>query len=121
MTIKECYDMIGGDYEECLGRLMSDKLVTKFAGKFLDDGSFRLLEDSIAAHDAETAFRAAHTLKGVCQNLSYTKLYESSHTITEALRPGSDTPEEVIAAMLGDVRADYERTAGAIRDFLAQG
>ena len=39
MTTKECYDMIGGDYEGVLGRMMrKESLVVKFAKKFLEDG-----------------------------------------------------------------------------------
>ena len=34
----------------------------------------------------EAAFRAAHTLKGVAQNLGFQKLYLSSAALTEALR-----------------------------------
>ena len=86
MTIQECYAALEGDYEEVLGRLYSEALVKKFVGKFLADQSFQLLESSLNAEDYDEAFRAAHTLKGVAQNLSFTKLYRSSHEITEALR-----------------------------------
>ena len=91
MTIQECYAALEGDYQEVLGRLYSEALVQKFVGKFLADQSFQLLESSMKTENYEEAFRAAHTLKGVCQNLSFTRLYQSSHEITEALRtrPGS--------------------------------
>ncbi len=36
--------------------------------------------------DTETAFRAAHTLKGICMNLGFDRLYEASYDITEVLR-----------------------------------
>ena len=36
--------------------------------------------------DAETAFRAAHTLKGLCMNLGFDSLYEVSSALTENLR-----------------------------------
>ena len=86
MTIQECYTALEGDYQEVLGRLYSDALVQRFVGKFLSDQSFQLLEDALKAESYDEAFRAAHTLKGVTQNLSFTKLYQSSHEITEALR-----------------------------------
>ena len=69
MTVKECYEQMGADYEGVLGRLRSEVLIKKFAKKFLDDGSFRSLKDNLAQKNGEEAFRAAHTLKGVCQNL----------------------------------------------------
>ena len=69
MTVKECYEQMGADYEGVLGRLRSEVLIKKFAKKFLDDGSFRSLKDNLVQKNGEEAFRAAHTLKGVCQNL----------------------------------------------------
>lgn len=71
MTVKECYEQMGADYEGVLGRLRSEALIKKFAKKFLDDGSFQSLKDNLAAGNGEEAFRAAHTLKGVCQNLGF--------------------------------------------------
>ena len=114
MTIQECYAALGGDYQEVLSRLYSDALVKRFVGKFLSDQSFQLLEDSMKAKNYEEAFRAAHTLKGVTQNLSFTKLYQSSHEITEALR----TKDYDLAAQLfPQVEADYMQTAAAIHRF----
>ena len=46
MTLKECYDALGGDYEEAIGRLRSERLVQKFVLKFLSDGSYDLLNSS---------------------------------------------------------------------------
>lgn len=41
---------------------------------------------AINSQDWEAAFRAAHTLKGVAQNLGFQRLYLSSAALTEALR-----------------------------------
>ncbi len=112
MTIQECYEALGGDYEEVIGRLMREKMVQKFLLKFLNDKSYDLLVESIEADNAEEAFRAAHTIKGVCQNLSFTKLYQSSELITEMLRAG-DTAGAY--AFLDNVTEDYEQTVKAIR------
>ena len=46
MTLKECYDALGGDYDEAMGRLRSERLVQKFVLKFLDDGSYGLVRQS---------------------------------------------------------------------------
>ena len=40
MTLRECYDALGGSYDEVLGRLRSERLVQKFVLKFLADGSY---------------------------------------------------------------------------------
>lgn len=114
MTLKECYAALDGDYEEAMGRLRSERLVQKFVLKFLDDGSFDLLCRSIEAGDQPEAFRAAHTIKGVCQNLSFTMLGRSSSALSEALR-GGYTPEA--DALAEQVKAEYQQTAQAIRAF----
>lgn len=97
-----------------LGRLYSDALVQKFVLKFLSDQSFQLLESSLKEENYEDAFRAAHTLKGVSQNLSFTKLYHSNHEITEALRTKNyDQAHQLLAT----VAADYAQTAAAIKAY----
>ena len=71
MTIRECYEELGLDFDAVLSRLINERLVQKFALKFLDDPSFQNLKDALDSKDVETAFRAAHTLKGVCLNLGF--------------------------------------------------
>ena len=69
MTIQECYQKIGGDYEAVLKRLMSPNLVRKFIGKFLEDDSYQKLCEEMDAGNREEAFRAAHTLKAYVEIL----------------------------------------------------
>lgn len=114
MTLQECYNALGGDYQEVRGRLPSDKFIQKFILKFLDDKSYELLLSSFAGEDYEEAFRASHTIKGMCQNLGFTTLQDSSSQLTEALRSGV-TPEA--GPLLEQVKLDYERTVAAIRRF----
>ncbi len=117
MTLRECYDAMGANYDEVLGRLHSERLVQKFVLKFLDDGSYNQLCDSMASGDWDLAFRASHTLKGVCQNLGFTRLGESSHDLTEALRGGYHQEAD---GLLERVRADYAVTSDAIHAFRAE-
>ena len=86
MTVKECYEQMGSDYEGVLERLGSEAIVKRFALKFLQDPSFAQLKESLAKNDGEEAFRAAHTLKGVCLNLGFDELFEVSAELTEKLR-----------------------------------
>ena len=97
-----------------LGRLTSERMVQKFVLKFLNDGSYDLLLRSMAEENWQEAFRAAHTIKGVCQNLDFTRLYRSSSQLSEALRNGF-TPEA--PALAEQVKEDYARTTAAIRAF----
>lgn len=114
MDLKECYTSFGGDYEEVLGRLRKDQTVQKFMYKFLDDKSYFLLETSMETNDYDEAFRAAHTLKGICQNLSFVKLYESSSRITEALR-SKDYDDAV--EMMPSLSADYHRIIDCVKEY----
>ncbi len=113
MNLKECYKAMGADYEDVIRRLMSERLVEKFVLKFLDDGSFSMLCEALEAGDWEQAFRAAHTLKGVSQNLSLTRLGESSSALTEALR-NHTAPED--PALFAQVKEDYEKAVQVIRE-----
>ena len=78
MTMQECYKAIGGNYEAVLGRLHSEALIQRFTLKFLEDQSYLQLKQALENKNYEDAFRSAHTLKGVCQNLSFARLYEVS-------------------------------------------
>ncbi len=116
MTLKECYEKMEANYEEVIGRLRSERLVQKFALKFLDDPSYRLLITSMEEKNYEEAFRAAHTIKGVCQNLGFTRLGRSSSALTEALRGGWSQEAD---SLLEQTKADYQSTVTplqALRD-----
>lgn len=65
MSLKECYDKMGADYEDVLSRLRSEVLVRKFALKFLDDDSYANLKAAMESGNAPEAFRGAHTLSGI--------------------------------------------------------
>ncbi|WWR15104.1 Hpt domain-containing protein [Lachnospiraceae bacterium JLR.KK008] len=112
MTVKECYDKFGGDYEGVISRLLSEERVKKYMLKFLDDGSFELLCTSLEAGNMDDAFRAAHTLKGVCQNLGFERLYVSSDQLTELLR---DREKHDVSELLKKTEEDYMTTISAIR------
>ncbi|XCP83518.1 Hpt domain-containing protein [Roseburia hominis] len=114
MTLQECYNAIGGNYAEVFARLHSERLVRKFVLKFLDDKSYELLCVSMAEKDYDEAFRAAHTIKGVCQNLGFDRLLESSSKLSDALRHGW-TPEADV--LVEQVKEDYCVTTAAIREY----
>ncbi|MCI8321435.1 MAG: Hpt domain-containing protein [Dorea sp.] len=114
MTIKECYEVIGGDYEAVFQRMMrKEALIIKFAKKFIDDGSYKNLVDNLSAGNVEEAFRAAHTLKGVAQNLGFEKLYKPSSDMAEILRAGN---MEGIDGLMDDITREYEKTVTALRE-----
>ena len=83
MTIEQCYQALGGSFTEVSMRLPSVRLVEKFIEIFLDDGSFDELCRQVASGSRQEAFRAAHTLKGVCANLGFGRLLSSSSRLTD--------------------------------------
>lgn len=117
MTLEQCYAALEGSYSDAIGRLRSEKLVRKFAVKFLADPSYQLLCDSLASQNYAEAFRAAHTIKGVCQNLAFDKLGASSDQLTEALRGGWS---DEAAGLVEQVRADYQQTIDALQQLDAE-
>lgn len=117
MTLKECYSAIGGDYESVVARLMTEALVQKFMLKFLDDASYDTLLSSLENGNYEEAFRAAHTIKGICQNLGFTKLFNTVDPLTEALRGGCALTDKSLVDRFCE---DYSQTVSAIRSFQAE-
>ena len=117
MSLKTCYDALGGNYEQALERLRSERLVQKYVLRFLDEKSYETLTQAIAAKNGEEAFRAAHTIKGVCLNMSFDRLLASAEALTEALRHGWTDDAVALAERLGE---DYALTANAIRAFKAE-
>ena len=118
MTIQECYRLLGGDYDEALRGIPSAALIDRFVRKFLDDKSYEQLCEAVAANDRESAFRAAHTLKGVCANLRFAALRDSASELTELLRPENAAITDEALHRLEKVTADYAVTVGAIREYI---
>ena len=77
----------GIQVDEALERLMgSEALLERLLGKFLEDRNLAELTAALAEDRREDAFRAAHTLKGVCGNLSMTRLEALVSQMVELLR-----------------------------------
>lgn len=113
MTVQQCYEAFGGNYQEVISRLRTDERVARFLQKVVSDQSYQLLCDSIASGNVDEAFRAAHTLKGVCANLSITRFGESSSALTEVLREKRVINDE-LKPLLEKVKEDYELTVSSI-------
>lgn len=114
MNLKECYIHFGGNYDEVLVRLRREQTIQKFVYKFLDDKSFKLFEASMADKDYAEALRAVHTLKGICQNLSFTRLYESSSLVTETLK---ENDWNKAMEWMPQLAEDYHQTKNLIEEY----
>ena len=113
MSLKDCFSALGGDYEEVLARLYSEDLIRKFLLKFLNDGTYNLLIEMLSVGNYQEAFHAAHTLKGLCENLGLTNLYQSSSKLTEALRANDRSKN--IDVLKAQVSVDYRQAVDAIQ------
>ena len=113
-TLKKKLVESGIDVDGAMERFMNnDTMFKKFLLKFLDDPNMRLLRQGLEAHDTDMAFRAAHTLKGVCGNLSLVSLAKVASEATEYLRAGDI--DSAIARM-PEVEEEYAKAIEVIKN-----
>lgn len=117
MNVRECYEVMGGDYEDAKSRLMNDAMIEKFAKKFLNDASYCQLSEAMENRDYDAGFRAAHTLKGISGNLGFRRLGDSVSKLTETLRRRETVPvdAELCESQWKQVTADYNSVIEAIK------
>lgn len=77
----------GIDVEDALERFMNNEaLMLKFLLRFSEDQSMSQLRLAMERQDVDSAFEAAHTLKGVAGNLSMIGLFHQTSILVEHLR-----------------------------------
>lgn len=113
MTTKECYEQIGADYDEVLKRLGNEDFLKRVALKFIQDSNFNDLKSALKSKDIETAFRAVHTLKGICINLGFDDLQKVSSNLTESLR--SLEFKEDCNELFEKVEKEYKKVIDALK------
>lgn len=113
MTVRESYEKMGANYDGVLSRLGNEMLIQEICCKIPQrpklPGSYRSIEQG----DAERAFRAAHTLKGICLNLGFDNLYKPGEALTEKLRGRELNGYE---ALYAEVKNQYNKTVEAINE-----
>ena len=114
MTVEQVYKNMDSDYASVKDRLQNDALIEKFLIKFLADESYANILKNLEAQNLEEAFRAAHTLKGVAQNMGFDNLAESSSILTEALRSRKVMP---YAEQIEGVCEDYNKIRETITEY----
>lgn len=118
MTVRECYTKIGGDYDGVLRRFLNEDRIKKFLGMLLKDESMSKLRAAVMEEDYETAFRAAHTLKGVVLNLGLSHLASDSSALTEALR--NRRMKEEIEPLFQAVERSHSEMLAAVNGLLGE-
>lgn len=113
MDLKSFYTNVGGDYDVMMGRMGNkEERIVKFLDKFTKDPSFENLKEALSSGNAEEAFRAAHTIKGVALNLELMDLQASSGRLTDILRDGV-IPDEA-HEIFEQVTVDYQKATECI-------
>ncbi len=118
MELRELYKKLNGNYENLLRRIKREDLIEMFLTDFMEDEEYKKLEKAIAEHDDVTAFRAAHTLKGVALNMEFGFLAKSLIALTDSLRSGR-LPET--DALFLKVKDDYYKTIALIEEYKGHG
>lgn len=114
MTIKDVYDIIHEDYQDVYDRFQMERMIQKYVLKFIEDPNFSLLKQGLECCDEQEAFRAGHTLKGVCANMGFLKLQKLSSQITELLRQHEI---ENAKRLFPDLEKEYELIRTTIIQF----
>lgn len=111
MTMPEFYQAVGGDIDDVIERLEDLDIVKWNLLGFEDDPSYSELLQSLDQHNKKDAFRAAHTLKGICYTFGFQRLGDSASVICEKLREGKAPTKE----SLYQLSEDYHTVIRAIR------
>lgn len=107
---------LGVDIDSALERLgENESLLKRLLKEFLVDPNYGELVEALGEGDADRAFAAAHTLKGVCISLSLSRLYEPVSEMTEYLRSGDLASAQV---QLPAVAQAYGQLAEGLRNCL---
>jgi len=106
--LKEIFTAYGVDYDATLWRFAGNMaLYLRVLGMLPKDNSLKKLGAAIDSRDLDSAFEAAHTLKGVAGNLGLTPLFEAVHAIVEPLRAREDRSDYV--QLYTAVQAGYQK------------
>ncbi len=112
-ALRQNLEAAGIDVTSGLERFMNNEtLYEKFLKRFCDDTTYADLHAAVSAQDCEKAFTAAHTLKGVCGNLSMTNLEQLVKQQVEFLRAGELSPA---VEMMPDISAAYKAVVQALQ------
>ncbi|MBQ7623860.1 MAG: Hpt domain-containing protein [Clostridia bacterium] len=122
MTLKELYDLIGGDYDQALRVLRVEKLLDKHIRKLTQGGVIEKLLEAGEGMDATALFEAAHAAKGVFGNLGLPLLAGAASEIAEEYRPGNPRKfsDGEVKEKLAKIKEIYKKTAEGIEKYVEE-
>ncbi len=108
--------LAGIDMNDLTKRLMGNTaLIRILVRKFLEDQNHANLLAAMDSGDLTAAEHACHTLKGMCGNMSLTRLFDLYMTQLTHFRQGR--PEEALA-MRAEIDTAYRHATGHMRAWL---
>ena len=119
MTLKELYANIGGNYDQAVKVMRSEKLIDRYVRKLKDSGVDKSLAQAKEAMDGQMIFESAHGLKGLAGNLGLINLADAANEITEEFRPGNPRTlsDEEVQAKIDDILTMYNTAVEGIRQY----
>ena len=111
MKLEELYQKIGGDLKDVKKRIPNEAMIGKFVRKYANDPTYNRLTAAVEAKNWKDVFIAAHTLKGVAQNLGFDRLQKSASALTEAVRGAVPLTDE---SLFEEVCKDQKEIVEAI-------
>lgn len=116
MTLKECYNKIGGDYNDVLSRLLTEERVIKYCKKFLENSDYIEVRGAFEKEDFARAFELTHSIKGMCANMGFSRVFSSASELCESVRGGA--PKKDVSNIIDAFYADYEITIAGLRELI---
>jgi len=114
MKLKEAYVAMEGQYDDVYRRIPNDESIVRFLKKFKDSSDFSTMLEAFDKKDYRGVFEASHNLKGMCGNLSLSKLTMSCTAVCESVRHGD--PSEDITPLVNKAKADYDKVIKVIEN-----
>lgn len=116
---KKVLEDAGIDMDENIRRFMGNfVLMDRFFTKFLTDINYMELNNALLNCDINRAFLAAHTLKGICGDLSLKRLGSIVCRQSYLLKCGN---LESAVAIMPEVSSEYEKLSAAFKSCLPLG
>lgn len=118
MSVEDFYKKINGDYEDVLSRLATETRIDKYIRKFAANTDYEHYLSFMDEDNYEEIFRAVHSIKGMCLNMSFTELSESSSVLCDAYREGK--PTEDVTGLKERFQKDYSFLMSVINEYIGQ-
>lgn len=130
MTLRECYEALGEDYDATLGRVMNrESLLKRIVLMFLRDPNYQNMMEGLENEDWKKAENGAHSLKGTALNLGFNRLGNLSHDMTDYLRKEAagktgggigDDARGKIGELKEQITEEYSRVIEILRKYQSE-